>query len=364
MEVGAEVTNRQEAQPREMDFRQKLEDRFQLAFTEVYRRGGQEEGTPRVRVKPFYSAHRTREDLIELMGEFAERDKSQDSIHLYIPEALGWTKKTLGLFTEVSFGKMSPEELDKRLSKFEKHNPAYAKNIRDVYYFHIPIIIIDASARHKITKDSKTAWNLEPPYEGDFQQALDYTRAFLFNLAKHVNRREHYMLSQITPEKVEKLLGTYPGLVGNKTELNILMSLGLGHAPMPTDYSNHSFTNEGIIKSKFGKPVDDELAAKIFLESFIDKYLSSQYGNFSSSWLTNDSRKLAKFKRIFVGQMNREDAERIFNDVKSSVIKWGRVVYSMDDFGSFLKDNGFQIPKPENLGAYLENPMPRQLKSA
>jgi hypothetical protein len=345
-----------------------VQDRFQLAFTGVYQRRGQAADTPRIKVKMFYSPHATREDLTGLIGEFGEREKSQDSIHAYFPEAFGYSEKRgdLDLFRQSSFGEISSKKLNKRLAKYD---PVTRRNIENVYFFHIPIGIIDVPVGDRLKKESNEIWGYKPPCESDFKQVLDYTKIFLGKLAKHINKRENYMLSQITPENIEELLKTYPGLVGNKTELNILLSLGSAHAPMPSDFSNHSFTNEGIIRNKFFRkpvneesgndPVNDELAAKVFLEYFIDKYIS----NPNSYWPIDDSNKLARVKRIFVGEMKTEDPERIFNNIKQSLEKRGVELPPTEELRRLFSERGLPDPEFTNLDEYLNNPTHPQHKN-
>jgi len=356
LEVGTEVNNRQERQPKEADFAQMVQDKFQSAFAEVYRRRNQGQKGPDVFVEVDFRDHGTPEDLNGL-----RRKIMQDRVDVYSPEAFGWTLKDSVLFDQVSYGEIKFTDLPKKLKPYP---PAVRKQIRDLHYAHIPVVLIDVPAKHRLKKESDEIWKYNPSFDGDFKQVLDYTRIALGNLANHISRRENYMLSQIMPEKVEEMLKTYPGMVGDKKKINILLSLGSAHAPMPSDFSNHSFTNEGIIRSKFKKsvneePVNDELAAKIFLEYFIDKYLSNPYGNSPSYWLTDDSSKLAKFKRIFVGQMNMQDAERIFNYVKRGVEKWGTALFPAEELESLFKDKGLHIPKPKKLDEYLARQMPK-----
>lgn len=356
MEVGTDVKRQldEQSKPEHVPLQQRFEDRFRLAFAEAYKWRNQEADAPRVKVKMFYSLHATREDLSGLIGEFAEREKSQDSIHAYFPEASGWRKEDLDLFRQASFGEISPEELDKRLKEYSSR-PAVRKNIKDTHFFHIPIGIIDIPAGHSLEKKSDKAWKYKPPLKGDFSKVLNYTRTFLNNLATRQNERENYMLSQITPEKVEELLEMYPGLVGDKKELNILLSLGLGHAPLPYDYPESSLTDQGIVMSRFGEEINNELAAKIFLDSFMGQLFSTGFGG----QLISDSRKLSMYKRKILSQFGYEDAERIFKFIQSYADESGKSIFPRDEFNRMFKEKGLRLPSSEQkLDEFLAKPIP------
>lgn len=346
LEVGTGSIGLKEAQPREADLRKRLEDKFNWAFGEVFQRRNQEADTPRVKVKMFYSYHATPEDLSGLIAEFAEKENSGDSIDAYFPEAFGWTQKDLRLFNKFSFGDIALEELDKRLKKY---SPALRKNIKGTHFYHIPVGIIDVPSGHSLIKDSDEVWNYSPSYDGDFKQVLNYTRNFLGKLAHHNNKREDYMLSQITPEKIEKLLKTYKELA-NKKEINILLSLGIGHAPLPYDYPESSLTNQGILMSRYGKKIDDDLAAKIFLESFMENLFSTGFGG----RLISDSRKFSMYKRKILSQFSYQDAERIFEYIKSHVDESGESIFPRDEFNRMFDKKGLTLPRSEReLDAFL-----------
>ncbi len=352
LDVNTEVNNRQEAQPREADFRQRIESRFQLTFVEAYRKISQEADGPHVNVDIFFSPHGTLADLEGLERRFKEYDPD-----IYIPEGIGWSQKDLDQLRQSASGKKDGTQL--RLgdrSVVFKRIAEIARGSKKAITF------IDVPHGH-IGKKFNEVWNFNLPLKGNFSEALGYTRSLLSNLALHINNREEYMLDQINSEKVKELFEVYPSLRNVET-IRILLSLGRAHAPMPSDYSSHSFTNEGIIRNKFGKPVNDELAAKIFLEYFIDKYLSRPYSSFPSYWLTNDSKKLDRFKRRFVGQMNMQDAERIFNYIKSDVEKNGVPLLPVNELESLFRDKNLQIPEPKNLDEYLNKSILPQLKSA
>lgn len=337
MEGSTELQNQEgrlrleQAPPKEVNFRQRVEQKFNQAFAEV-----SQEPHPQISVDIFFSYHNTPEDLEGL----SERIRQTD---IYIPEAFSWSKRHLELLRVSSSGDITLAELHQRLRRYP---PIFRKQVKDVYDSHKAITFIDVPARQRLTRESNEGWSYNPPYEGNFSQMLDYTRTSLDNPSSHQNNREQYMLRQITPKKVEELFEKYPWL-GSQQRINILLSLGVGHAPMPPDYSKYSFLDEGIIRHKFGEKVNDELTAKIFLESFFENLLSMKYIS-PRVWLTRHSRKISMLERRILSQVSFEDAQRVFNYRKS------RGVFPKEEFDRIFDEKGIKIPRNEKeLDAFL-----------
>lgn len=338
MEGNTEFQKRELKLP-EADFRQRVEDKFNWAFGEVF-----QENKPRISVDIFFSCDKTPEDLEGLYERIREAD-------IYIPEAFGWERRHLDLFRKASFGEIDSAQLTKRLKRY---SPVFRKQVQDVYNSHKPITIIDVPSWHRLKNESNEVWTHSPSYEGNFYQVLDYTRAVLANLSYYHNDREEYMLRQVTPKKIEELLKIYPSPVIQQT-INILLSLGSGHVPMPLDYSEYSFTDEGIIRSKFGKEVDDELAARIFLESFLEDMISSSGYIRLTDWLTKYSKKISMLKRRIVGELTFEEAQKIFDYRKSY-----QGIFPRQEFNRIFFEKRISIPRNEKeLDEFLAKPLPR-----
>ena len=335
MEGNAGLENKEKTQSLERSFLQRVEDRFNLAFGEVL-----QEDKPQIHAEPFLYLHKTRKDS-ELLDEEIEK------ADIYIPEVFGWRPKDLKLLRKASSAEISRTELTEKL---KGRSASFRRTAEDVYDSQKAIAIIDVPANHQLKKESDAIWNYDPPYEGGFSEALNYTRTFLDNIASHLNKREEYILSQITPEKVEELLHIYPLLKDKKT-IKILLSIGLGHSLVPPDYPESTFTDQGIITRRLNREVDDDLAAKIFLESFFD---ALAYTEHMGSLLTNDSRKLAMLKRKIIGELNLEDAQRIFNSNKGQEI----FIFPRTEFYRIFNEKGIKkIPSTEKeLDEFLAKP--------
>lgn len=295
-EGSVEVPKQVEAQPRleQVDLRRRLEDKFNQVFQ-----------GPQISVDILFSAHETAKDLEGLEERFKDSD-----FDIYIPESFGWKSQYLEAFRNASSGR-SPRKIIESLR--EEVSPSFRKRLEIVRGTGKAITIIDVPAGNYLVRKSEETSDYRPPM-GEFTEVLDYTRDFLNKYANYQKEREQYMLDQVDTSKVQELLRKYRWL-RNMPAIKILLNLGRGHGPMPSDYSTYSFTEEGIKKSKFDQPVDDELAAKIFLENPFERAFPKGYLSLRD-WLTDDSTKIDKLKRVIISNLNYEDASRLFNYVK------------------------------------------------
>ena len=317
-------------EPQQKDFSQRIKERLVKAFAEVL-----PENTPQIDVESFFAYHKTSEDSTGL----AERIRLAD---LYVPEANEWTSEYLALLREASSGVKSPEDL---MKGFKNGHP---ENLKEVYGSHTPVTIIDVPARHKLKKESDKVSKYDPSYEGDFVGVLTYTKEYVNSIASYQNVREEYMLNQITARKVEELLQTYPEL-GNKRSIKILFSIGIGHSAMPHDYPESPFTDQGIIICKRSgiEKVDDDLAAKIFLENAFE-YLF----NNSIVRLTRNSREIYAAKRIIFSHFDIKDAEKAFEEFRGNKGLTPPVPLGL--FDEMLEEKGITIPDTrEELDEFL-----------
>ena len=340
MGENTEAQNQLESQPRleQGDLRQRLEGKFNQVFQ-----------GPQISVDILFSYHGTHEDLERL----DERFKGSD-FDIYIPESFGWKPEYLKTFRYASSGKKGLRKLIEELGE-NKVSPSFPKTLEIIHRSCKPITIIDVPFGDPLVERSEKVSDYKPPLTGELPEALDYTRDFLSNNADYQNAREKYMPDAITPEKVEELLKNYPSL-RNKQAISILLSLGSAHAPMPPDYSEYSFTDEGIVKSKFGKEVDDELAARIFLEGTFKPLVEA--------WrilLTRDYIKISKLERIIFSQFkfsgeDKKDVEAIFNYVKEHQ-DFIPPTMPLMLFNEVLKKKGITIPRTEQeLDEFLARP--------
>lgn len=329
METAAiEVKDKLELKPNseKLDLRQKFENKFNESFAMVLN-----EGKPKISLDIFYSPHETAEDLEGLSK--SEKFRQAD---VYIPEIFGWNKGSLRFLREAALGEIGFEELRKKSKRYSK---PFRKTLEGLYNSQKAVTLIDVKSDSGLRKESDTIWDYSPSLDGDFSQLLVYTKTFLQNLSSYITRREDYMLLQITPQRVEELLGRYPWLTSKK-EIKILLSFGSGHAHIPDNYNKTSFTDEGIIRSKFGEKVNDDLASKIFLEDFFETLLSVPFSTVRD-WLTKDSKKIQTLKRIIIGQLNYKDAQRIFDYCKRMR------VFPRDEMERMFSEKNIEIPGNE-----------------
>lgn len=333
MEEGsAEVPKRTEVQPRLelVDLRQRFEDKFNQVFQ------GQQ-----ISVDILFAYHETPKDIEGLVKRFKDSD-----FDIYIPESFGWKPQYLEAIRDASSGR-NPRRIIASLG--EEVSRSFRKKLEIIRGSRKAITIIDVPDGHDLVRKSDETSDYIP-LMGEFTEVLDYTRDFLNNYANFQKEREQYMLDQVDTSKVEELFRRYRWL-RNKPTMKILLDLGRSHGPMPSDYSTYSFMDEGIIKSKFDQPVDDELAAKIYLESFIEGVVSK--GQISLRyWLTEDSQKIDEIKRLIVSKLSYEDAPRIFNYIKKKGIP------PRNEFDRIFDER--EIRTQELIDAFLAKPVSPQ----
>ena len=328
METGSVgIKNRTETQSivEKTDLHQNLQDRFNESFAKVFNGG-----KPKISVDIFYSPHDTPEDMRGLSDQLKQTD-------VYIPEAFSWNRRVLSMLRDVSSGEIDPGKLSRRIRR--NYSGVFRNSLEEIYDSKKAITLVDVRSDAKLRTESDGAWDYLPSLDGSFAEALNYTKTFVSNLSSYIARREDYILSQVTPRKIKELIEQYPWL-RDKKEIKILLSLGSGHAPMPDDFSRTSFTDEAIIKSKLGEQISDDLASKVFLENFLDTILLGQFST-SRYWLTKDTKKIVRLKRIIIGQLNYQDAQRIFDYCKRMR------VFPRDEMERMFSEKNIEIPGNE-----------------
>src|SRR3989344_1149570 len=82
-----------------------LEHKAEQLFGEEWRK----EGLPEIKLKIFYSAHDTADDLVGFQDKFERTD-------IYFPEGDGWSEGLLDVYWSVVSGQAKPEEALKEVS--------------------------------------------------------------------------------------------------------------------------------------------------------------------------------------------------------------------------------------------------------
>lgn len=301
----------------------RLKNRLNRVFQ---RREKPKELFPKASIDIYYSEHLYPESWYGLKDRLKKCD-------IYVPEQHGVTSGGQEFLNNVSFGRISPKEAEEKELDGESY-PSWFEFLRNIHNSRKPIISADIPRDHRIYKRTEAlrgrySYLLETNLPiMNFTDVLKEIKIFGRDNARLEKQREEYMLSHLTPY-IQKVLEDYPQLK-EKDELKVLLSLGGYHTSfyhalkkgghdinrefgmMPFVYT---YFNEGMRRFLFGRNVDDELAARIFLESVFQGGLRN---NLSKALQTN-SPKSAAFVRKVISQFSLRDAKEIFEKRKYKV---------------------------------------------
>ncbi|KKU52679.1 MAG: hypothetical protein UX72_C0003G0060 [Parcubacteria group bacterium GW2011_GWA2_47_10] len=260
----------------ESDEEQGVQNDFRSKIEKLVKQGK----IPPTNVDIFFSAHKTTEDI----KGFEERLKNAD---IYIPEALGWDEEALSSLREVSEGRKTPRELIQELQG-NPDNPEYAAQLyraEMLYGTKKPLGIIDLPDSSQFFEHLKKRV-VDFSNSVNFEQILDTYLAHLEEDADFEKKREEHMLDSLGPV-LEKLVKEHPEL-SKKKGLNVFMTLGSAHTGVYHGLKEGGieaarsfkvepycwgYEVEAIRRYRFGKPVDETLAARAFFERVLKKLL-------------------------------------------------------------------------------------------
>jgi hypothetical protein len=293
------------------------------------RRVSQEEqkwNFPQLSVDIFFSGHQTYKDMELLPGRFKIAD-------IFIPEGLGWSQENLEMFRAIANGTV-PRGVRDTTSNLH----SYTHGLFDmVYGSKKPIEYIDVPFNHPLMKEFNRLRSIEFSVEGSFPEFLHNIGDAYRKEAQFQRKREEYMISHLKP-RIEELLPLYPSLK-QKHSLNVLLSLGAVHTPvyMHLKRSNHyqkvdrsfsvmpsiySFVEEVKRRCMFGKEVNDELLARVFLEKAFNLVFvetEDPEGLIGKPSFIEEEISTGKFdmlKRKIISQFNFEEAKEMFEQMK------------------------------------------------
>src|SRR3989344_4208027 len=274
---------------------------------------------PKISIHILYAPHATERDVEPIREKFIVAD-------IYIPEAEGWTNDQLQAFRMVSEGEITPAQLFQSQGLRRVDAQHFYASLEMVRNSHKPIIFIDVPREHK---------NVE---------------AFF----KWEKEREDYMRSML-PIKIKEILNEYPD-IKRRDSLNILVALGSQHTRLYSklkqegydvnkeEIPSYGFFDKGMKAYMFGGDIDDELAAKIFLEEeFATAYKKDING------LTDNVINRLHLKQKIISQFSFTEAEEIFGAIQEG--KNLRVILDLK-----LKEKGIKFPQsPAQLFHFLRN---------
>lgn len=319
------------------------------------------EGT-RVAIEIFYSPHATREDVKGLAQKMEKAD-------VFALEMFGWDRELLDDLTAVSRGEETPQQFLKRYPKIEvtdaeKQFQPYQLTVLEALYKSGKVVTtFDIPREHplyqEIEKSRETLDNISST--DSFEDLLRTQRERLKHFSALIEKREQYMLDEITAFREKLGKSAIESLVGKK-QVKITFLLGAAHTSiyhhlkksggetsrgfplMP--YTLGEFTDEAMRRFLFKKEVGDELVARVLFWNLVKPYLLP-------GWEQETPSTQAQFRKIreAVSLFQLDEIRTIFEEVKRRLEKDPIPFLAFFDSRQFvlqkLKEKGIQIPIPK-----------------
>ncbi|MFY9462268.1 MAG: hypothetical protein WAP51_03655 [Candidatus Sungiibacteriota bacterium] len=332
-----------------------------LALVEKAGGAGKEHkaGEPKVSFDIFYSAHETREDAKGLAERFRKAD-------IYVPEANGWTEMWRRDMNAVSQGTLTPE-LFFRKRGVDPKNVLFSFDFAEIemlYGSKKPVVFVDLPESHPLyrrTQETKQEINRFNLTKG-FPEMLKKFTSDLKRFADVQVERERYMLQELKrlTERIQK--GEAPEFKGKK-DAKLLLFLGAAHTKIYHElkksgaeagrgfvtmpYVFGEFASEMFRRQMFGKPVNDELAARavggLFFRAVVINY---------AGYLRQDSHKLALLERKVVSRFSFNDIKSVFDRAQKSADTMGALALG---FSEKFDEKKIKIPADEKeLDEFLQ----------
>ena len=302
---------------------------------------------PKITVDFFFSAHETAEDVNRLPEALKNAD-------VYVPEAVGWTKKDEQLINQVSQGKTKLQA---------PTDSALETEASLLYNSKISVIFIDLPKGHPLIKEDRdTATKMHDAYQnfilGNFDEAIKIKKTTTADEVLIIKARENFIADKLKKE-LKTLTKKFPQLK-NKTDIRVLVTLGAVHTPMyqklrpelPSSkmlLGKDTFvfsTGNEIIRRLIKNPqeaINDDLYAEAMLEEFIGQFFIYNITN-------NDANKTAWASRKLVANLS-VDQIRSFSKAAGNLFGEMSMIQSEDVLHrrliKKLKELGINLPTTE-----------------
>ena len=284
----------------------RLKDRFGGVFKSEKKIGGH-----KVTIDVFYNKHRGAEETKGMEDQFQKAD-------IYIPEVFGWTPEYLNDLRKLSNGDATPDEVLQKMGEKNPHYYSRDKNLFNlIYNSKKPITVIDIPEGHPLDDREREIKFPKIQFGSGFGQPLDSVREYIKKSSVMEKEREAYMFGQFEP-KIQELINTHPELA-RRQQINALLSIGGAHMLLSNKLKNEYqitkefsaapriflYKEEAMIRYMFGKPVDDELVARIVAEQLLSIAHNKLF-------VTDDSIGDVKSVRKLVSRFSFNDMKNMF----------------------------------------------------
>jgi hypothetical protein len=195
-----------------------------------------QEDEPEFHIRFAFNRHGTAEDARSLVKD------NLDWCDVYIPEAVRWTKDQLRLTREVSMGELEAKDIVVEGGHdFTKEVFSLIEGSNKLIYFvDIPKELDEIG--YKIYEHMILA--SEAYLKGDYEAAIKNGKNFIKAQIEADKVRENHMLKEL--DKLKSTILDENPILKNKEKINILMTLGLAHLPIYSDFKKQQ---KGSFKS-------------------------------------------------------------------------------------------------------------------
>lgn len=320
-----------------------------------------EKGEPRVSINIFYAAHAMEKDIEKL-------DESMEGVDVFIPEMAGWNEKRVGMFRDISEGKLTAEQaLKKQRASPEKNTFRYYyhKKFYDSFYnTQKRIEVIDIPENSPIFKDLVESLKVRFDFGKDFEENLNEYKKRGKKYADMQKKREEYILAKLKELRGDITKNPSEYDLNKNGEVKLLLQLGAVHTriyhslykddenvsrkfnKMPFVFGSHG--TEALRRNLFGKEVSNELTARSILELALPNALFYELKE-----LPDDYGYIFSAQRAMAEMFSYDEIKKIFESVEPSPWSW----YDFSEkIKEAMKKKGVVPPKTKkDLENFVDN---------
>lgn len=267
---------------------------------------------PEISFDIFFSEHFRKEDAAGLAEKLA-------TVDIYIPEIAGWDEKLGKRLNDVSWGRMTPEELwaygDYMSNAFQdaEVRALFGKKV----LVHCIDISLSDSPIETLTEVLEDLYSFD--YADTFETALKKKKAAIKRFADVQKERERHMAENLVI-LIDRISHRQIPELSARNQVRILFHLGSVHTyiyhrvreedPKTKKYFKtnphiYNYEQEAVRRYIFGKEVSDDLVAKVMLE-----HIFSQTGKLSYATQKGNAAN----ERATIGKLSIEQIKELYEE--------------------------------------------------
>ena len=297
---------------------------------------------PRIKYIFYFSAHGNPNDFKGLFDLIKDAD-------VYVPEAFGWTIDYLDIYQDVSFGRKTPQQVvDVVQAEGKDIDPLALVELQALYNTRKQVVFVDLPQEEAIHTSGLFLG------ARNFDGLLRNVQHSLEGECELNQKRDERMVSHLMTRVVE-VVKSNPDL-NTKDDAIVVISLGSVHTGVyhrlkdSGGYAErifdvipqvYSYNEEGLRRMLWGKPVDDELLARILLETAFGNVFRPELER-----VTVDNAKIDLYIRKAVSLFGIEKIREIFGSLIYTRWEYFKETFE-DEMTHSLGTMGWWIPHSE-----------------